>query len=1172
MNSHNNELAGLRNEINELKAKIQSQQSVINVLKTTSLESLNAIWIVDTDFKIIEVNEKMQHDYFLAFGRYIELGIHGMEILPGNRKSLWLKNYKKCFEGKEVNFEFVENIGDEKHFFHTKLSPIINAGEISGVIAVARDITEFEKIKKQHQILELNYVKILEGVGGAVVICKQNADGEYIIVQSNKNALELYGLGHFDLLGKHLLDFEAKKTGGLHHVQFIPKKGVKIQSQHKNAHDEIFDVEIFIKPIEIEGVSFRITTIFDISDRKNFEERILHTSQKFQTLYDKAPLPYQSLSADGHIIDVNPTWLKLLGYKRHEVIGEWMGKFIHPSFHEGFAKKFAEFKKNGEVKGAEFILLKRNGEEIWISNDGCIGYDSEGSPKQTYCVFSDITEEKNTKLLAEKNHKKYVDLFQNLPVPIWIQDYDNLFKRFDALKEQGVQDLDSYLERNPFEVSRFAQLVQVTDFNQEIIKFYEATDFDEIRDNYQRIFTRKSLNAFKDLCLKLWRGEKRFHAESEIRTMKGNIKNITLNLHFENDDTLKHKGILAQMDITPLKLALSESNKLQLAIKQSPNIVVITDVEGNIEYVNPAFEKITSYKSEEVLGKNPRFLKSDLHDDAFYKNMWDTINRGDVWEGEFCNKSKTGKLIWEDATISPIKNSDGKITHFLGLKDDITEKKKLNLLLEENEHKFKDMFYSSPDAISIIELESGKYVDNNPAHTRLFGYQQNELLGQDSIALDIWVNSTDYQDIIKLLLQDKRVESKEVSLNKKGGKKFRGLISAALIQYNKKPHIIAFTRDISEILKAKEKAIEGDRLKTAFLANLSHEIRTPLNGILGFSQLLSNPKNDLKTNEKFVNIIQNSGTRLLNIMDDLMHISKIETHQVNVHIRAVNISELIHDLYLDFNPLASSKGLSLKYNIDSKAGITEIQSDYDMLKKVLTDLVKNAIKYTHHGFVDFGYQFLDSSIRFFCNDTGIGIEKSRQKAIFDRFVQADIEDKKAFQGAGLGLSIAKAFVELLEGNIYVQSIAGHGSRFYFDLPLNIKRHPEPKKEIVSIPKKKINILIAEDEEPSFELLRLQLQDIPCEIHHVYNGLDAVSYTRSNSDLGLILMDMKMPGMSGLEATSLIREFNKDVIIIAQTAYALAGDADRILNAGCNDYITKPINKDKLIARVIKHLG
>jgi hypothetical protein len=380
----------------------------------------------------------------------------------------------------------------------------------------------------------------------------------------------------------------------------------------------------------------------------------------------------------------------------------------------------------------------------------------------------------------------------------------------------------------------------------------------------------------------------------------------------------------------------------------------------------------------------------------------------------------------------------------------------------------------------------------------------------------------------------------------------------------------------NELQKAKEHAEESDRLKSAFLANMSHEIRTPMNGILGFSELLKTPELSGDDQQEYIHIIEQSGARMLNILNDIIDISKIEAGLVKLDIKESIINEQIEYIYSFFKPEAKAKGIHLYRRNSLPLNESKILTDPEKTLAILTNLVKNAIKFTEKGTIDFGYCKNGNFLEFYVKDTGIGILKDRQEAIFERFIQADVADKMARQGAGLGLSISKVYVEMLGGRMWVESKEGIGSTFYFTLPYRTKPKEgegflsEIPVSVQSNRMKKLKILIVEDDVHSEKLISIIVQPFAKETLTAQTGTEAVAVCLANPDIDLILMDIQLPELDGYEATRQIRNFNKEVTIIAQTAFAINGDMEKSIEAGCNNYITKPINKEQLLELLQKY--
>lgn len=388
-----------------------------------------------------------------------------------------------------------------------------------------------------------------------------------------------------------------------------------------------------------------------------------------------------------------------------------------------------------------------------------------------------------------------------------------------------------------------------------------------------------------------------------------------------------------------------------------------------------------------------------------------------------------------------------------------------------------------------------------------------------------------------------------------------------------------------ELVSAKNKAEEADKLKSVFLSNMSHEIRTPMNAIIGFSSLLSDSGISENDRKMFVDIVQNNSKTLLQLIDDIIDFSKIEAGQLNITNREVGIDHLLEEIYLQFyNKMVerNEKELILSYKKPPNIKDCRILADQPRLNQVLSNLISNAIKFTPSGVVEFGYSIEkeadENYLRFYVRDTGIGISPEKQKVIFERFRQGDEGTTRPFEGTGLGLSIAKGIVDRMGGKMWVESLVNQGSTFYFTVPYS----PVLKSNVITdgLDEQKMHapsftgrkILIAEDEAYNYIFLEKLLKNSGTKVFWAKDGNESVEIVKANPDIDLVFMDIKLPGISGLEATRKIRKFNTNVAIIAQTAYAMDEDRQKCLLAGCNDYISKPIEIPKFYGLLSKYLG
>ncbi|MGM0648486.1 MAG: PAS domain-containing hybrid sensor histidine kinase/response regulator [Bacteroidota bacterium] len=694
--------------------------------------------------------------------------------------------------------------------------------------------------------------------------------------------------------------------------------------------------------------------------------------------------------------------------------------------------------------------------------------------------------------------------------------------------------------------------------------------------------------------------------------------------------------LITAVDITGRKQSekdLQEKQSLLMAIyRNAPLVLMVVDSDRCIQQVNSFASQFAGRDIEEMLGLRGGEALRCLHalddpkgcgfgdfcDQCVIRNtVLDTLETGNTHlqeESPYYFQAKDDEIMEMTflASTTPIIVKDKRMA--LVTLQDMTKRKQAEQIIqktneeiaaqnealnesnrklieakervEESEEKLKSILRVAPSGIGVIINRT--FVEVNPKVCEMTGYRSDELLGQN--ARIIYPTQEDYDFVEREKygqIEKYGTGTVETRWQRKDGKILDVLLSSTLVDSDDLQKMVIFTvLDISARIKsehdlkaAKEKAEESDRLKSAFLANMSHEIRTPMNGILGFADLLKEPGLAGDELQQYIGIIEKSGKRMLNIINDIVDISKIEAGLMELNVRESNINTQIEYIYTLFKPEAEAKGieLSLRKSLPEKEAI--INTDSEKVYAILTNLVKNALKYSKEGSIKFGYDLVQtrhaSFVQFYVKDTGIGIPKDKQETIFDRFIQADVADKMAYQGAGLGLAITKAYVEMLDGKIWVESEEGKGSTFYFTLPYNtgpiaetIDRQLKPLAKDNDM--RKLKVLIAEDDEVSKVLLHESVKLFAKEVLNARTGNEAIELCRNKPDIDLILMDVLMPEKDGYMATQQIREFNKEVVIVAQTAYGLTGDQEKSIEAGCNDYIAKPINKTELQAVIQKY--
>jgi PAS domain S-box-containing protein len=696
----------------------------------------------------------------------------------------------------------------------------------------------------------------------------------------------------------------------------------------------------------------------------------------------------------------------------------------------------------------------------------------------------------------------------------------------------------------------------------------------------------KDIVANQDRFTELQQKEYVRYEDLPLETADGRKINVEFvsNVYFVDHHHIVQCNI---RDVTERKradeaLRLSEV-KYRSLFENVQDVFYQIDLSGIINEVSPSIKHFSEFKREEILGTNVSGLYYNPADREILLNA--IKKNGEVRDFELIFKTKSGEKRFASINARLISDANGKPNHIDGSLRDITERKQTEEELLKEQYLMSALMENLPDHIYFKDLES-RFIRNNRAHVLSFGLSApDQMAGKsDFDFFEKEIARQQYEDEQEIIRTGQSVNKEEFTV--RNDKSVNWYYTTKMPLRKKDGTIIGtfgISRDITdrkrgeeELILAKEKAEESDRLKSAFLANISHEIRTPMNGILGFAELLKEPQLTGEEQQEYIGIIQKSGARMLNIINDIVSISKIESGQMKISISATNINEQIEYIYNFFTPEADKKGIQFSIKNILPSEETLIKTDREKLYAILTNLVYNALKFTQTGSIEFGVEKKGSYLEFFVKDTGVGIHRDQMEIIFERFRQGNDSSTRYVEGAGLGLSISKAYVEMLGGKIWLESEEGKGSIFYFTIPYSTETEAKTvSKEVPSGIRadhqgKDMKILIVEDDESSEKLIIMTVRNICKEILKAGTGVEAVEACRNNPDLDLVLMDIKMPIMNGYEATRQIRQFNKDVIIIAQTAYGLSGDREKAIGAGCNDYISKPIKIDELKGLIQKH--
>ncbi|MCF6242464.1 MAG: PAS domain S-box protein [Bacteroidales bacterium] len=744
---------------------------------------------------------------------------------------------------------------------------------------------------------------------------------------------------------------------------------------------------------------------------------------------------------DGKIIEANKSACYFYGYSRTQFAKMYISQINLTSEDKLNAelKKAKQGKKNYFRFEHKLSSGEKRAVEIYTN---LINFNKK---KVLFSIIHDITDLEKQKLENKKVHFSLLKAELIARIGHWEFDLNNLTVR----ASEGARKIYGLGLKNENLTIPEAQAIPLPEYR----KFLDTSlkNLVEHNESYDVEFKIRRRNDY------------------EIRTIHSVAEYLS-----ENNTVF---GVIR--DITEQKITEKRINMLSAAVEQSSDAVMITDIKGNVEYVNSKFTELTGYSEKELLHKSLKELNIENKHLGFYNKMWEVINTSFFWKGELQCKKKDGTLFWEQISITCIYDTVGKPVNFLAIKEDITLRKITEQSLKE----------------------------------------QNE----------------EY---------------------------------AALNEEYKTAN--------EELIIAKEKAEASNRLKTEFINNMSHEIRTPMNAMLGFSNLLDN---DDITDEKrkfYISIIQNSGNQLMRVIDDILEIAKLGSKQVEIIKQKVCINHLLSEHLAVYNLSAQKKGVTLRFVKTLADTECTILTDRVKLNKIISNLLENAMKFTNKGFIEFGCRHENNEIVIYVKDTGIGIKPENQKKVFERFTQEEMGTSRNFGGLGLGLSIAKENVELLGGRISLTSEKGKGSTFFVHIPYT-EANIHTKTKLTSVNEnyfkrkdKNYTVLIVEDEEVNLLYLDAILRNYSLNMNvlHAKNGMEAIKICKKNKNIDLILMDIKMPVMDGLEATKRIKKFRSDIKIIAQTAYTGIEEKKQASMVGCDDFISKPIAPES-INRIMK---
>ena len=972
-----------------------------------------------------------------------------------------------------------------------------------------------------------------------------------IFMEINDTFCKMTGYTRKALIGKSSELIYATKeefeSDGIEKYRQISEKGTgSVETRLKCKNGKILNILLSSAPLDKNNLTKGVTfTVMDITKRKLAEGALQESQHLFQTLALVSPVGIFRTDPDGKTTYVNPKWSELSGLTLEEAEGfNWLNA-VHPDDKEKLKESWLSDFKSRKTSSAEYRFLRPDGSTVWVMgnaepewiNNEIVGYIG---------TITDITGRKQAEEVLRSSEERLKILFDYAPDAYYLNDLKGNFIDGNIAAEKLLgHDKNELIGKNFLKLNLLS-LKQLPRAAKLLVKnsLGYATGPDEF------VLNRKD-------CSKVI---------AEIITHPVKIKDKTLVL-----------GIAR--DITKRKHAEEVLRESESSLRDAQEIAKMGSWEWDMVTQKTSWSDnyfaILGYKFMEV-EPNFELFRSRIHPDDVH--LLDKTHARIM-----SDKSPSGmelRLILPDGTVKWIQNNispvieDDKLVKLKGVIIDITERKRAEDMLRESEMRYKALFSNAAEGILVAKIETMQFLYANPVLCKMFGYTEEELMlmGVQDIHPK---ESLDYvRAEFEAQMRGEKTLVSDLPCLRKDGTLFYADIRSTLIVIDGFKCNVGFFIDITErklaekeLINARDKAEENDRLKTAFLHNISHEIRTPMNAIVGFSALLGEPDIDQQTQQSYIETIMQSSNHLLSIISDIIDISNIEANIVKIVRNEINVNFTLNSVFNQFLLKAEEKKIKLVCETGLTDSEASVITDNTRLTQVLTNLISNALKFTDKGFVKAEYKVKENFLEFCVSDTGIGIPQEFYYKIFDRFYQVQNIISRIYEGTGLGLAISKAYVELMGGKIWLSSEPGKGTSFYFTIPyerqtiapLPVIENPVDKGFVFTGKK---TILVAEDIDSNFKLLTYFLSGSNIEILRAMNGKEAFEKCLSNRQIDLVLMDIKMPEMDGYTAVKLIRDANITIPIVAQTAYS--DDREMAIARGCNGFISKPFDKKNLI--------
>lgn len=1117
------------------------------------------------------------------------IGRHGTEWVSRQDRENVLRN---LLNGNESPY-FAMSMRKDGTLFPSEIrAKMFEFNEKKLRITAIKDLSKSFFAEKKLEENEVKYKTIIDFTLDIIFIL----DMKGRIVFLNDSIIKVLGYRKEEAVGQPFYKFVPKSEYPKYFknlVRIYTRKSVINNFITKALHSNgnMVDVEINGRLISLDGITYALGTMRDITERMNTEKKIGELEKSYMELFNSINDSIFILSREGKFLDVNNGALRTYKYSKEDIIGNT--PVMLGTGDNDFSKigDLLEKAYSGKRMSFEFNAKRKNGEVFLKEVDLYPGYYAGN--KVIIAVGRDITERRKAESIlreSESKHRELYNLFRrmadNMPDMLWAKDMD--MKYVFANKS---------LCNNLLNADNVDEPVGKTDKY-----FFER--------QIEMGISSSNINNYGEMCQisdKLTWEANRSMSFDELAEVKGRKLYLKVNKAPIYNDHGKVIGIVGSArDVTKSKQAES-IQKLQYLIAEK--ISNSNDTHEVLEFVEHSLMSFTGsssailyrynpdIKSFESLVSNTTIVISQTKRSEFLleydvvesqkpllKKRHEILSEGWVEKSKINNlkcwlgvpfrlshnsrgiivlKSESNEDAYDSTTIMLLEIIGNQISNFIIKQEDQDQLHLLGKAVEQ-----------SQAGICIFD-SNGNITFSNPGFDRIFKYEKSEIMGQNHRFFWLHDYHEGYYQKIKNILETGGDWNGELKAKDKLGNQIwlSVMIGPVKLGVSNQKSFVAILEDITEnkrnllaLVEAKNLAERSDSLKTSFLQNMSHEIRTPLNGIIGFANLIDKEISDPNDFEDYAKIIRNSGNRLMELINNILDLSKIESGNVELKLSNFDLVKTFTDVHTILKIKAENKGLELNMNFNPVVGKYFIKSDEAKIHQVLINLVNNAIKFTETGKIDFHFEIGDEKVILVVEDTGIGISEEDIPSLFSRFYRINNMKMQNAEGSGLGLAITRGLVNLLGGKIKLESKVGVGSKFNVEIPVE---SAEPIIEIINEPKfrdlnQKMTILIAEDDEISKDLIKTILGTADYEYITVSNGEIAFEECVKNSRINLVFMDIKMPILDGIEATKKIKRIRPNLPIIIQTAFAFSNDKDMALRAGCDRYISKPISKNDLL--------